>query len=81
MSTTGERPLKDSPPEPSMKVVGRQRLAKADVVAIDGMQKLAHELRRGRPFIPKGVWRFKSFEEADAWTLKMLTRPSHASQH
>lgn len=26
------------------------------------------------PFIPKGVYRFKTHEEADAWTLKMLTR-------
>lgn len=26
------------------------------------------------PLCPKGVWRFKSFEEADAWALKMLVR-------
>ena len=64
-----------------MKVVGRKGIAKADVVAIDGMQKMANTLRRGRPFIPKGVWRFKSFEEADAWMLEMMTRVSnHASQ-
>jgi hypothetical protein len=25
--------------------------------------------------VPKGVWRFKSFEEADKWTMEMLTRP------
>lgn len=26
------------------------------------------------PFFPKGVHRFKSHEEADAWVWKMLTR-------
>lgn len=26
------------------------------------------------PLCPKGVWRFHSFEEADAWALKMLVR-------
>jgi len=31
-------------------------------------------LRGSRPFIPKGVHRFKTFEEADAWTLQMITR-------
>lgn len=58
-----------------MKVVGRKGRAKVDVVAIDSLQRLANELRRGRPFMPKGVWRFKSFEEADAWKLQMMTRP------
>jgi hypothetical protein len=58
-----------------MKVVGRQGEPKADVVAVDSMQEMANELRKGCPFIPKGAWRFKSFEEADRWTMEMLTRP------
>jgi len=29
----------------------------------------------GAPFVPKGVYRFASHEEADAWLLKMITRP------
>ena len=62
------------PDELPTKVVGRKGHAKVDVVAIDSLQRMANELRRGRPFMPKGVWRFKSFEEADAWKLKMLTR-------
>lgn len=59
-----------------MKVVGRRRKAVVDALAIDDLQRLANELRRGRPFMPKGVWRFKTHEEADAWKLQMLTRPS-----
>jgi hypothetical protein len=44
-----------------------------------GMQKLAVEMQRTlqHPRFPKGVFRFRSFEEADAWTMKYLTqRPS-----
>lgn len=59
-----------------MKVVGRKGESHVDAIAIDSMQRLANELRRGRPFIPKGVHRFKTFEEADAWTLRMMTRRS-----
>lgn len=60
--------------EYAMKVVGRKGRAKVDIVAIDSLQRMANDLRRGRPFMPKGVWRFKSFEEADAWKLQMMTR-------
>jgi len=65
-----------------MKIVGRQGKPKADVVAIDGMQRAANVLRQGKPFMPKGVFRFKSYKEADEWKLKMLTRPRNpASRH
>ncbi len=57
-----------------MKVVGRKGRVKAGLSGVDAMQRLAHELRRGKPFMPKGVFRFKTFEEADAWKLSMLTR-------
>jgi hypothetical protein len=58
-----------------MKVVGRPGKPKVDLQAIDSLQRAANVLRAGQPFMPKGVWRFKSFDEADAWKLKMLTRP------
>ena len=35
--------------------------------------RVVFALATGQP-IPKGVWRFKTFEEADAWTLRMITR-------
>jgi len=65
MQTNGELP---------MKIIGRRKPAKADVLQIDGMQRLANTLRGNKPLVPKGVWRFKTFEEADAWTLRMTTR-------
>ena len=58
-----------------MKVVGRRGQTKVDVVTFDPMQRMANVLRQGRPFVPKGVFRFKSFEEADQWMMNMLTRP------
>ena len=58
-----------------MKVVGRRGEPKVDVITFDPMQRPAQILRQGCPFALKGVWRFKSFEEADEWTMKMLTRP------
>jgi len=57
-----------------MKVLGRKGPPKVDAVAVDAMQKLANALRQGRPLAPKGVWRFKSFEEADEWFLKMMAK-------
>ena len=58
----------------SMKVVGRKGTPKVDLNTARGFLKLAARLHQGNVFIPKGVFRFKSFEEADAWTLKMITR-------
>lgn len=57
-----------------MKVVGRRRPPSGGINAAANLLELAVALRKGKPFIPRGVWRFKSFEEKDAWTLKMLSR-------
>ena len=56
-----------------MKVLGRRSPGQGLQYA-DGLLKLVLELRGDKPFIPKGVYRFHSHEEKDAWTLKMLTR-------
>jgi hypothetical protein len=58
-----------------MKMVGRRGKTKVNVITFDSMQRTVNVLRQGCPFVPKGVWRFKSFEEAEQWTMKMLTRP------
>jgi len=56
------------------KVVGRRRW-RGGIAATAGLLELALRLRGDKPFIPKGVHRFASFEDSDAWSLKMLTRP------
>lgn len=62
------------------KVVGH-RLPPADSLAMTEAQrseearawkKALHTLR-----IPKGVYRFRTHEEADEWLWQMLTRPNH----
>ena len=41
-----------------------------------GLQKTLNQVLAGqkRGVCPRGVYRFHSHEEADAWTLKMLNR-------
>jgi hypothetical protein len=56
-----------------MKVVGRRRW-RGGLASAAGLLELALRLRGDKPFIPKGVHRFASFEESDAWSLTMLTR-------
>lgn len=60
--------------ELKMKIVGRRTKRKTGLEAVDALQRLMIELRSDKPFIPKGVYRFKTFEEAQLWSLKMMTR-------
>ena len=41
-----------------------------------GIQKSVADFHRcvKTPFLPRGVYRFRTHEEADAWQWKMLTR-------
>jgi len=55
-----------------MKVVGRRRRARVDVETFDVMQKTVNVMRAGRGLVPKGVFRFKSFGEADTWLIRMM---------
>jgi hypothetical protein len=57
------------------KVVGRRK-AVAGFAGAETLLRLAVELRGGRPFVPKGVHRFATFEESDAWLIRMMTRSS-----
>jgi hypothetical protein len=57
-----------------MKVVGRRRWGSGFPAAAP-LLRLNIKLRGDKPFHPRGVYRFRSFEECDEWTLKMLTRP------
>lgn len=69
------------PTEGQMKVLGRRRAPRPTRENIDALQRLALDLRGpGRLFVPKGVYRFKTHEEADEWLMKMLTRPNPASR-
>ena len=58
----------------TMRVVGRRKEPSGGLIAAGNLLKLLRDLRGDRPFLPRGVYRFKTFEEADEWQMKMLTR-------
>lgn len=57
-----------------IKIVGRKKEPKRDLLYAKNLLELVVALRKGKPLIPKGVHKFKSFEESQQWTLKMMTR-------
>lgn len=65
----------------SMKVLGKRRPYSGGLDRMQGFFEMAVKLRSDQPFIPRGVYRFKSHEELDEWTLKMLTRPKAGPPH
>jgi len=65
----------DSRTELRTKVVGR-RVWRGGLEATAPLLELSLALRGDKPFVPKGVHRFTSFEESDAWLLRMMTRPA-----
>jgi hypothetical protein len=58
------------------KTVGRRRAPRDFAKAAVDLQNstLGFQKAFKTPFLPKGVYRFKTHEEADAWQWKMLTR-------
>jgi hypothetical protein len=60
--------------EPIGKTVGRRKAGDPLVVA-PGDRARKREMQRAGffPRFPRGVYRFKTFEEADAWMIKAMT--------
>ena len=58
----------------SAKVVGTRKLSAGGLEQADRLLRLAIALRGKRKFIPRGVHRFRSFEEAAEWSIKMMAR-------
>ena len=58
------------------RVIGRRKAPSALKTRPDEIEH-AIAWRKAFPtcFLPKGLYRFKSHEEADEWTWKMITRP------
>jgi hypothetical protein len=64
-------------PRAAMKVLGRRAPpAHRNLVSAAPLLELAVRLRAGKLLIPRGLHRFHSFEEADEWSLRMMTRSS-----
>jgi hypothetical protein len=58
-----------------MKIVGRRRTGQGEMGAL---QRLLADLRGTHALVPRGVYRFTSFEEADAWMTRTMAS-THAS--
>ena len=56
-----------------MKVVGSRR-SRGGLLRAAPFLQLIVLLRGKKPFIPKGVHRFSSFEESQRWSIKMMAR-------
>jgi len=56
------------------KTVGRRRIEDSLEYGF-GLQESLARIRENAPMprFPKGVFKFRSFEEADAWTMRHLT--------
>ena len=58
------------------KTVGRRKPPGDSFATAMTLQELLVEVGKSqrRGICPRGVFRFRTFEDADAWTLKMLAR-------
>ena len=62
------------------KVVGKRRPPGDGLETGGALQRLAQDMAAGRVTWPKGVWRFRTHEEADAWWIERMQirkRPDH----
>jgi hypothetical protein len=57
-----------------MKTVGRRRIGGTD---FGTLQRTMARLRGTNAIVPRGVYRFATFEEADAWMTRTMAR-THA---
>jgi hypothetical protein len=57
------------------KVVGRRHAAAGGWSNADVLQQRVNQSSAGRARWPKGVYRFTTFEEADAWWIQNTTYP------
>ena len=56
-----------------IKIIGNRRPATGFEQAAAFLDTVV-ALRGNRPFIPKGYYRFKTFEEAQDWSIRMMAR-------
>ncbi len=54
--------------------VGNRRRARGGLEQARDFFLLVRDLRGKRKFIPRGVYRFRTFEEAEQWSVKMMAR-------
>jgi hypothetical protein len=61
---------------PRVKVVGRRSAVGQSLEDADRLLRTAWALRGDQALVPAGLYRFRSFEEADEWMTRMIARTS-----
>ncbi len=65
---------------PIGKVVGRRKSRDSTLEDADRLLRTAWALRGTDRLVPRGLYRFATFEEANTWMTRMMAR-THARQH
>ncbi len=58
----------------AIKVLGRRTAHETGLLASAKFLEMVIALRGDKPFIPRGVHRFSTFEESQAWSIRMMAR-------
>ena len=58
----------------NIKTRGKRKKSSGGLVNTNNLLKLVIALRGNKPFYPKGIYRFRSYEEKEEWTKKMMSR-------
>lgn len=58
----------------TIKVLGRRTAHEVGLPAAAKFLDMVIALRGDKPFIPRGVHRFSTFEESQAWSIRMMAR-------
>ncbi len=65
--------------QPIGKVVGRRKAKPSTLEDADRLLRTAWALRGTQRLVPRGLYRFETFEEANRWMTRMMAR-THARQ-
>src|SRR5215216_1844659 len=58
--------------EPAMKVVGKRKIGKTTPEDADRLLRTAWAVRQTDKLVPKGLYRFRTFQEAEEWMTRMM---------
>lgn len=64
----------------TIKIVGKRTAKNNNLTTAAPFLNLVIRLHEGKPFIPKGLHRFGSFEESQQWSMRMMTRPGNPAR-
>lgn len=73
--------MAQKPNEWNVKVVGHRRGADSSPAAAARWLKTMQQLRGTTAVCPRGLYRFKTFEEADRWMMQMRVQSFLATRH